>query len=60
MLGLEGVGVFLAYIMSIFAGIGCVVYGIKNWNSPADSDVDREVNEEIEWEKSDPENEERD
>jgi len=60
MLGLEGFGVFLAYIMSIFAGVACVVYGLKNWNAPVDAEVDREINEEIEWEKNDPENEERD
>ncbi|HOP62363.1 MAG TPA: hypothetical protein PK358_10430 [Spirochaetota bacterium] len=60
MLGLEGFGVFLAYIMSIVAGIACVVYGLKNWNIPPAAEVDSEINEEIEWEKNDPENEERD
>lgn len=58
MLGLEGVGVFLAYILSILAGVGCVVYGIKNWNTPGETVVELEVSEELEWEKSDPENEE--
>ncbi len=59
MLGLEGMGVFLAYILSILAGVGCVVYGVKNWNTPSDAEVEREISEELEWEKTDPENEER-
>jgi len=58
MLGFAGVGAFLAYIMSILAGIACVVYGIKNWNLPPDTEVEKEIAEEIEWEKTDPENEE--
>jgi len=59
MLGFEGIGVFLAYVMSIGAGILCVIYGVIYWNTPSDADVEREINEEIDWEKSDPENEER-
>ena len=59
MLGLGSVGVFLAYIMSIFAGILCILYGAKNWNIPTDADVAKEIDEEINWEKADPENEER-
>ncbi|HPP96201.1 MAG TPA: hypothetical protein PKX79_12585 [Spirochaetota bacterium] len=57
MLGLGSFGVFLAYVMSIIAGALCVVYGLKNWNIPSDSEVEKEVSEEIEWEKRDPENE---
>lgn len=59
MLGFEGTGVFLAYILSIGAGILCVVYGITNWNKPANDAVELEINEEMNWEKSDPENEEK-
>jgi len=43
--------------MSIIAGALCVVYGLKNWNIPSDSEVEKEISEEIEWEKRDPENE---
>lgn len=59
MLGFEGIGVFLAYTLSIAAAIVCVMYGIKNWNSPAEDVVSHEVDEEIRWESTDPENEER-
>lgn len=54
MLGLSGLGVFLAYTLSIAAALLCVVYGIKNWNVPADDVVSREIDEEIKWEKNDP------
>ena len=47
MLGLGSLGVFLAYVMSIIAGALCVVYGLKNWNIPSDSEVEKEVSEEM-------------
>lgn len=56
MLGLSGFGVFLAYTLSIAAAILCVVYGIKNWNIPADEIVSREIDEEIKWESHEPDN----
>ena len=59
MLGFEGLGVFLAYVMSVSAALVCVVYGIKNWNIPGDEDVNSEIDEEIKWEKTDPEDEGR-
>ncbi len=59
MLGMEGVGVFLAYIMTLAAAALCVVYGVMNWNKPKEEEVSREISEEIEWEKHDPESEER-
>jgi len=59
MLGFEGVGVFLAYVLSIAAMIVCVIYGIKNWNIPSDEDVKKEIDEEIKWEQTDPEDEGR-
>ena len=55
MLGFEGAGVLLAYVLSIAAAIVCVVYGIKNWNIPSDDVVNKEVDEEIKWEQTDPE-----
>jgi len=54
MLGLSGVGVLLAYTLSIAAALLCVVYGIKNWNVPAEDVVSREIDEEIVWEKHEP------
>ncbi len=59
MLGFEGVGVLLAYLLSIGAMLLCVVYGVKNWNIPSDEDVKKEIDEEIKWEQSDPEDEGR-
>ncbi len=52
-LGLEGTGVVLAYICCILATILCVVYGILNWNLPK-TDEKKEIQEEISWEKHDP------
>lgn len=57
MLGFEGAGIFLAYVLSIAAALGCVVYGVKNWNFPGDDVVNREIEEEIKWEENDPEDE---
>jgi len=59
MLGFEGAGVLLAYVLSISAALVCVIYGIKNWNIPGDEVVKKEIDEEIKWEKTDPEDEER-
>jgi len=59
MLGFEGAGVFLAYVLSIAAALVCVVYGVKNWNVPGDDVVNREIEEEIKWEENDPEDEGR-
>ncbi len=55
MLGFEGAGVLLAYVLSIAAAFVCVVYGIKNWNIPGDDVVNKEIEEEIKWEQTDPE-----
>jgi len=59
MLGFDGIGIFLAYTLSITAAVVCVVYGVKNWNFPPESVVNQEIDEEIRWESTDPENEER-
>jgi len=55
MLGFEGAGVLLAYVLSIAAALVCVVYGIKNWNIPGEDVVNKEIEEEIKWEQTDPE-----
>jgi hypothetical protein len=57
MLGFESIGVFLAYILSIGAAVVCVIYGAVNWNVPGDDVVNSEIDEEIQWEKNDPEDE---
>jgi heme exporter protein D len=54
MFGFGDVWVFLAYFMTIAAMVLCVVYGVINWNKPKE-DVVKEVLEEAEWEKKDPE-----
>ncbi|NLE00805.1 MAG: hypothetical protein GX640_13130 [Fibrobacter sp.] len=53
-LGLEGTGVVLAYICTILAALLCIIYGIINWNKPVE-DEKKEILEEVEWEKHDPE-----
>jgi hypothetical protein len=53
-LGLEGSGVIAAYICTIGAALLCVVYGIVNWNKSGENET-TEIEEEIKWEKSDPE-----
>jgi hypothetical protein len=52
MLGFEGVGVFLAYILSILATVLCVIYGIIYWNK-SDENEGKQVAEEKKWEKKD-------
>lgn len=52
MLGIEGTGVVLAYLLSILSTLICVVYGIVNWNKPP-KDQAREIEKEIKWEKKD-------
>ncbi len=59
MLGFEGTGVLLAYVLSIASAVVCVIYGIKNWNIPSDEVVNKEIDEEIKWEQTDPEDEGR-
>lgn len=54
MLGFEGAGILLAYVLSISAALLCVLYGIKNWNIPGDEVVNREIDEELKWEQNDP------
>jgi len=53
MWGMEGRGVFLAYIGSILSALLCIVYGIINWNKPKDGEV-KEIEEEVKWETKEP------
>ena len=59
MLGLEGAGVFAAYVLSVLAALVCIVYGYLNWNKPKDEDEAKEIAEELEWEQHEPEAMER-
>lgn len=33
MLGLQDISIATAYLLSIASVVGCVVYGVVNWNS---------------------------
>jgi len=55
MLGLSGIGVAAAYILTILSAVLCVVYGIWNWNKPDEAEERVEIAEEAAWEKKDPE-----
>lgn len=55
MLGLSGIGVVLAYVLTILSMALCVVYGIVNWNKPNENEEKTEIVEEANWEKKDPE-----
>jgi len=46
--------VTLAYGLTLGSVILCVVYGAINWNKP-NEDMEKEIREEADWEKRDPE-----
>ncbi len=50
MLGLQDNAIFAAYTLSIVSALGCVVYGILNWNRGANDEA-IEIREEQQWEK---------
>jgi len=54
LLGFQGFGVFFAYTGCLLASLICVFYGILNWNKPKE-DEKKEIEEELKWEKHDPE-----
>lgn len=55
MLGIDGFGVWTAYLLCILSTLLCVVYGIVNWNKPKEGESTREIDEEMKWEKKDEE-----
>lgn len=55
MFGIDGFGVWTAYLLCILSALLCVVYGVINWNNPKESEAGREIDEEIKWEKKDEE-----
>lgn len=54
MFGFQDTGALLAFLLTIGAAVLCVVYGVVNWNKPSPEEENREVAEELEWEKHDP------
>ena len=55
MFGIDGFGVWLAYLLCILSTLLCVVYGIVNWNKPKEMEEITEIDEEATWEKKDEE-----
>jgi len=55
MLGLSGIWVIAAYILTIASAALCVGYGLFNWNKPEESEEKAEIAEEAKWEQKDPE-----
>ena len=54
MLGFQDAGALAAFLLTIGAVLVCIVYGVVNWNKPSPAEESREVKEELEWEKNDP------
>lgn len=48
MLGFDDVYVFLAWLLMILSSIGCVVYGVMNWNKGGEVS-ELEAKEEAAW-----------
>ena len=49
MLGLQDIGIQMAYLLCIASALACVIYGACNWNR-GHEDEDAEINEELQWE----------
>ena len=49
MLGLQANSIFAAYMLSILSALGCIVYGLLNWNKGGDNEV-KQIQEEKQWE----------
>lgn len=50
MFGLKDPIIFLAYLLSVLGAIGCVVYGVLNWNKGGEHEKE-EIKEEAKWEE---------
>jgi len=48
MLGLQDNSIFIAYMLSILSALGCIVYGLLNWNK-GDNDEPKQIQEEQNW-----------
>lgn len=49
MLGLQDNSIFAAYMLSILSALGCIVYGLLNWNK-GDNNEATQIFEEKQWE----------
>ena len=49
MLGLQDNSIFTAYMLSILSALGCIVYGLLNWNKGG-KDEAQQIREEESWE----------
>ncbi len=54
MLGFQDAGALLGFLLTIASALGCVIYGVVNWNKPAPEEETKEIREEQEWEDHDP------
>lgn len=57
MMGFADGSITLVYILCILSALTCVVYGIINWNSGAETEPDQ-IREEVDWEANEKELEE--
>ena len=48
MLGLQDNSIFIAYMLSIISALGCIVYGLLNWNKGG-NDEPKQIQEEQNW-----------
>ncbi|WP_343044098.1 symporter small accessory protein [Methanolobus zinderi] len=39
MLGIEDPQIWIAYILCFLSAIGCIIYGVFNWNKGQDEEV---------------------
>ena len=49
MLGLQDNSIFIAYMLSILSALGCIVYGLLNWNKGGNKEPEQ-TKEEQNWE----------
>ena len=54
MLGIPDFWIWWADILSILSAVACVAYGLYNWNKGGE-DEDKQVEEEVVWEKAESE-----
>jgi len=54
MFGINDPWIFLVYLLTILSTIGCVVYGIINWNKGKEHEKE-EITEELKWQEEEEE-----
>lgn len=50
-LGIPDMGIWAAYLLSVFSTLLCVVYGLVNWNKGGDDEINQ-IQEKDKWEES--------